>query len=100
MARVTLPERKQRVQTLIRRGEPFTIAFTFLTLGFQFLLVRLWEWETVIPKAISLLQISHLAMVCTSFFVDGSVIKNITDRNSKKYNNTLYDKNQAFFSDT
>ena len=28
------------------RGEPFTIAFTRLMLGFQVLLERLWEWET------------------------------------------------------
>jgi hypothetical protein len=67
IALVTLPERKQRVQALIRRGEPFTIALTLLTFGFQVLLERLCEWETLIPKAISLLQISHLAMVCTSF---------------------------------
>lgn len=41
MARVTFPERRQRVQTLILRGEPFTIALTRFTLGFQVLLERL-----------------------------------------------------------
>ena len=45
----------------------YTVALTFLTFGFQVLFERLCEWETLIPKAISLLQISHLAMVCTSF---------------------------------
>lgn len=45
-ARVTLPERRQRVQAYTLRGEPFTIAFTRLMLGFQVLLERLWEWET------------------------------------------------------
>lgn len=43
MARVTLPERKQRVQAYTLRGEPLTIALTLLTLGFQVLLERLCE---------------------------------------------------------
>ena len=66
-ARVTLPERRQRVQALMRQGVPLTIAFTRFTLGFQVRLERRWEWETLMPKETSLLQISHLAMVCTSF---------------------------------
>jgi hypothetical protein len=40
-ARVTLPERKQRVQAYTLRGEPFTTAFTRFTLGFQVLFERL-----------------------------------------------------------
>ena len=42
-ARVTLPERRQRVQALIRRGEPLTIALTRFTLGFHVLFERLCE---------------------------------------------------------
>ena len=41
IARVTLPERRQRVQTLTRHGVPLTIALTRFTLGFQVLLERL-----------------------------------------------------------
>ena len=78
---------------MIRRGVPFTIAFTFLTFGFQVLFERLCEWETLIPKAISLLQISHLAMVCTSF----SFYTDISRLHSKHYNNRLCAKNQVFF---
>ena len=40
-ARVTLPERRQRVQEYTRLGVPFTTAFTRLMLGFQVLLERL-----------------------------------------------------------
>jgi len=93
IARVTLPERRQRVQTLIRRGVPFTIALTFLTFGFQVLFERLCEWDTLIPKAISLLQISHLAMVCTSF----SFHTGISRSHSKCYHNRFLQKNQVFF---
>ena len=86
MALVTLPERKQRVQAFIRHGVPFTIALTLLTLGCQALLERLCEWETLIPKVICLLQISHLAMDCTSLnFI------------SKNYNNRKFQIMQAFF---
>ena len=40
IALVTLPERIHRVQTYTWRGEPFTIAFTRFTLGFQVRLER------------------------------------------------------------
>ncbi len=60
-ARETLPERRQRVQAYTWHGVPLTIAFTRLTFGFQALLDRLWEWETLIPKVTPLPQISHLA---------------------------------------
>lgn len=42
-ARVTLPERRQRVQALIRVGVPLTIALTRFTLGFHARLERRWE---------------------------------------------------------
>jgi hypothetical protein len=63
MARVTLPERRQRVQALIRCGEPFTTALTRFTLGFHVLFERLCEWETLIPKVTALPQISHFAIL-------------------------------------
>ena len=42
-ALVTLPERRQRVQTYTWQGAPLTTAFTRLTLGFQGRLDRRWE---------------------------------------------------------
>ena len=61
-ARSTLPERKQRVQAYTRFGVPLTSAFTRLIFGFQVLLERLCEWETLMPKDTSFPQISHLAI--------------------------------------
>ena len=49
-ALVTLPERRQREQTLTVLGVPFTIALTRLMLGFQVLLVFLLEWDTASPN--------------------------------------------------
>ena len=66
IARVTLPERRHRVQTYTWRGVPLIKAFTRLTLGFQGRLERRWEWETLIPKVTPLSQNSHLAIRCTS----------------------------------
>lgn len=62
IALLTLPERRQRVQALIRRVLPLTIALTRFILGFQVLFDRLCEWESLIPKDIFLAQISHFAM--------------------------------------
>ena len=59
----TLPERKQRVQAYTRFGVPLTSAFTRLIFGFQVLLVRLWEWETLMPKVTPLPQHAHLAIL-------------------------------------
>ena len=42
-ARVTLPERRHRVQTYTCLGVPSTTALTRLTLGFQVRLERRWE---------------------------------------------------------
>jgi hypothetical protein len=39
------------------------MALTRFTLGFQVRLERLWEWLTLMPKAISLSQNWHFAMV-------------------------------------
>lgn len=68
-ALVTLPERRQRVQALIRFGVPFTTAFTRCTLGFHVLLERLCEWDTLMPKVTPLPQISHFAMCRTSLML-------------------------------
>ena len=45
-----------------RFGEPLTIAFTRLTLGFQVRLERRWEWDTLMPNETDLPQYSHFAM--------------------------------------
>ena len=55
-ARSTLLERRHLVQAYTWHGVPFTMALTRLTLGFQVLLERLWEWETLIPKVTPLPQ--------------------------------------------
>jgi hypothetical protein len=41
---------------------PFTSAFTRLTLGFQVLPERLWEWETCMLNVTSLPQKAHFAI--------------------------------------
>ena len=61
-ALVTLPERRQRVQTFTWTGVPFTTALTRRTLGFQARLDLLWECESWIPKATPFPQISHFAI--------------------------------------
>ena len=62
IARVTLPERRHREQTLTWHGVPLITAFTRRTFGFQVRLERLWEWETLIPKVTPFPQISHFAI--------------------------------------
>ena len=64
-ARVTFPERRQRVQTFTDFVFPFTTALTFLMFGFQVLFDLLCEWLTLIPKVTPLPQISHFAIVQT-----------------------------------
>lgn len=66
-ARVTFPERRQRVQTYTLLGEPFTTALTRLMFAFHVLLERLCECDTLIPKETFLPQNSHFAMCGTSF---------------------------------
>ena len=56
---VTLPERRQPVQTFTRVGEPLTIARTRCMFGFQRRLVRRWECETFMPNDGFLPQISQ-----------------------------------------
>jgi hypothetical protein len=60
--RVTLFERRHLVHTVMVHGVPSTIAFTFLRLGFHFLLVLLIEWLTLLPNTVVLLHIAHLAI--------------------------------------
>ena len=85
MARSTLFERKHLVQTYTWRGVPSTIALTRLTLGFQALLERLWEWETLMPNVTPLPQISHFANCCTSY-----QFKNHAD-NLRSWSAAVYD---------
>ena len=61
-ARLTLPDLRHLVQAYTFLGVPSTIALTRLMLGFQALLARLWEWETLIPKVTPLPQTSHFAI--------------------------------------
>lgn len=46
-------------------GVPFTTALTLLILGFQVLLVFLWEWDTLLPNTTPLPQTLHFAMTAT-----------------------------------
>jgi hypothetical protein len=55
----TLPAFRQEVHTLTRLGDPFTIARTRCTLGFQRRRVRRCEWLNRIPKTGFLPQTSH-----------------------------------------
>ena len=62
LARVILPERRQREQTATVLWVPLTTALTFLMLGFQLLLVFLLEWETLQPNVTPFPQTSHFAI--------------------------------------
>jgi hypothetical protein len=48
-ALTTNPERRQRVQTRMRRGVPFLTAWTRCKFGYQSRLVRLLAWLTLCP---------------------------------------------------
>ena len=68
MVRCTLPDFRHEVQTQTRFLVPFTIAFTFCTLGDQWVLVCLLEWLTLLPDITPLPQISqYFAITHTSF---------------------------------
>jgi hypothetical protein len=57
--RVTLPERMQLVQTLIRFGVPPSLILTVWIFTFHFLLVWRFEWETLFPDACPFPHIAH-----------------------------------------
>ena len=84
IARVTLPERKQRVQAWTLLGEPFTIALTRFTLGFHVLFERLCEWDTLMPKDTSLPQKSHFAMCRTSLKILNYIMLKYNSRKQNK----------------
>lgn len=65
-ARCTLPLRRQRVQTLIRRGVPFTIALTRWVLGAHVRLVLMLLWLTLWPVARVFPHISHFAGIAST----------------------------------
>ena len=81
IARVTLPERRQRVHAYTWQGLPSTRAFTRRTLAFQVLLERLWEWETLIPKQTPFPQKSHLAIVAPPLFYQKVNVRIISNFN-------------------
>ena len=64
-ARVTLPERRQRVQTFTRFTSPSTIARTVCTLGFQAALVWRLEWLTLLPD---MMPLPHTSQICAIWF--------------------------------
>ena len=53
------PERMQRVQTRMRITRPPRTTRTLWMLGCQIRMVLRWEWLTLCPYWIVLLQISH-----------------------------------------
>lgn len=59
-ARVTLPERRQRVHTLIRLRVPLMLTRTRWMFGANVRLLRIWEWLIWCPLTATLPQISHL----------------------------------------
>src|SRR5207237_488702 len=67
---VTRPERRQRVQTRMRRGEPSTSAWTRCRLGRWTRLVLMLEWLTLLPTRRPLLQISHVLAMIPSHFAE------------------------------
>lgn len=64
-ARVTLPERRQRVQTFTRFTSPSTIARTVCTLGFHAALVWRLEWLTLLPD---MMPLPHTSQICAIWF--------------------------------
>ena len=63
---MTLLERRQAVQILMRFGVPFSITRIFLMFGFHFLFARRDTWERVMlilcPVNMDLSHILHLAI--------------------------------------
>ena len=46
---LTRPDRRQRVQTRMRKADPFTSAFTRCRLGLKTRFVLLFAWLTLFP---------------------------------------------------
>ena len=76
-ARVILPERRQREQTVTVLCSPSTTAFTFLMFGFQALLVWRMEWDTLQPKVTPFPQMQHFAISVTPPLMDSNTQVNI-----------------------
>ena len=66
IALVTLPLLRQREHTYTCLTVPLRFALTLLMLGFQLLLVFLWEWETLQPNVTPFPQTEHFAIYSTS----------------------------------
>jgi hypothetical protein len=71
-ARVTLPERMQLVQTLIRRTVPPSFTLTDWMLTFHFLRVWRFEWETLLPDAWPFPHIAHFLDISNLRFYPAS----------------------------
>ena len=98
IARVTLPERRQRVHAYTWQGLPSTRAFTRRTLAFQVLLERLWEWDTLIPKLTPFPQKSHFAIVAPPLFFQKVNVRIISNLNEKsKYLSAFFPNYFYFF---
>jgi hypothetical protein len=65
-------------------------------LGFQVRLVRLWEWETLIPKVTPLPQTSHFAISLHLLRLSPKRISGFP-KSGKKYNSTLDPALQEIF---
>jgi hypothetical protein len=74
---ITLPARKQEVQTLIRFGLPSTNARTRCRLGYQRRLVVLLACETLLPNPGFLPHISQILAITFDSFQSSSVIYGI-----------------------
>jgi hypothetical protein len=59
----TFPDRMHRVQTLIRRTVPATIARTRCRFGIQRRLDTLWAWLIRFPNTGALPQTSHILAI-------------------------------------
>jgi hypothetical protein len=69
---VTLPLRRQAVQTLIVFVDLPTRAFTLMILGFHTRLVLLWAWLILLPVTVPFPHTSHRLAI---FFLDIETIR-------------------------
>jgi hypothetical protein len=68
MALVTLPERMHLVQTFALLTVPLSLTLTVWIFAFHFLLVCLFEWDTLLPETWPLPQTEHLLDIMRTSF--------------------------------
>ena len=84
MALVTLPDLRQRVQTFAFLTLPSSSILTVWIFAFHFLLVCLFEWDTLFPETCPFPQISHfLDIWCTSLQYDNAFAFHFTHSNRR-----------------